>query len=42
MLQYSLTYNQQGRMIILRSGMFNFTPPIFAGYVVNGGIRQYN
>ena len=41
MLDYSLTYDQMkryARMIILRSGMFNFTPPIFAGYVVNGGI----
>ena len=30
MLDYSLTYDQMkryARMIILRSGMFNFTPP---------------
>ena len=36
MLDYSLTYDQMkryARMIILRSGMFNFTPP-YGEYVV--------
>ena len=40
MSQYSLTYDQKDLMIIPHSGMFNFTPPIFAGNVVNGGMRD--